>query len=80
MDLVQLALSHLQQELHEDRASLGLLPCCHNLWVRCESGQKDGDDGGLVLLSGGQAGCVELYSGAALVNGGRSLRHLFLVS
>lgn len=82
MGQVQIALYHLQQELHEDGACLGLLPHCHNLRVRFKSamsGQKDGDDGGLARLSGGWAGS-ELYSGGALVNGGRSLGHLFLVS
>lgn len=59
MGSVQLALSHLQQELHKDRASIGVLPCCLNLKVcfqSATSGQRDGDDGGLALLSEGSVG------------------------
>jgi len=48
---VQLAHSHLQQELHEDRASLGMLPCCHNLEVYFES-VRCAEGRGIVLIVG----------------------------
>lgn len=59
MGRVQLALSHLQQELHEGRARIGALPCCLNLEVHFQSatsGQRDGDDGGLAWLLEGSVG------------------------
>lgn len=85
MGQVQLTLSHLQQELHGDRASLGSLPRCHNpslLWNRhiWAEGWRWWWAGSAVWRLGRVWSGAELYSGGALVNGGRSLGHLFLVS
>lgn len=63
MGRVQLALSHLQRELYEDRARLGLLPCRHSLQSPLCKSHVFWAEGwrGLGMVSGGWAGC-----GAAL--------------
>ena len=63
MGRVQLALSHLQQELYEDRASLGLLPLpsqsLSSLWKSYVWAERWR---GLGLVSGGLAGSGEALS------------------
>ncbi|KAK5897371.1 hypothetical protein CesoFtcFv8_010438 [Champsocephalus esox] len=63
MGRVQLTLSHLQQELYEDRASLGLLPLpsqsLSSLWKSYVWAERWR---GLGLVSGGLAGSGEVLS------------------